>query len=159
MGTDKPFIGAPPAHVPGADRALVSHDVYEQDGKKYVRTKSHNPEYRIAKDRSVRHATAQFKGSKKDRKRFKAAVKQALANPVPEGFVELSPDTELQKEPTLDIVYDVASGQWVTTPYYKCTLIQLQAQTGTIVRSARVKVDPPSTPTGSSSPTTAATSP
>src|SRR4051812_35945812 len=125
------------------DRDLLSHAwfLFENFSGKWFRktTVSDKANYVVGKGGSIRHANAQFKGSKKDRKRFKAACLAAINAPVPDGFEEIQPDVILQDKPTLDIVYDVALGEWTTTPYYKCALTQLQQRFGTFLRAARVK--------------------
>lgn len=82
------------------ETTLLGHEIIERDGKKYRQTTvSDKTNYRVHRDGSMRHAVAQFKGTKKDRKRFKAACLAAINAPVPEGFVELQPETILQDSP------------------------------------------------------------
>lgn len=120
------------------ESTLLQHEVFEKDGKWFRRTTvSDKANYRVHKDGSMRHAVAQFKGGKKDRKRFKRACLAAVDAPLPLNHVELQGDVKLQKEPTLDFVYDVSQGKWVTTPYYACSLLDLQQQFGIYLRAAR----------------------
>jgi hypothetical protein len=97
--------------------------------------------YVVAGDGSVRHGTAQFKGSKKNRKRFKIAVTKAMNAPVPDGFVEIESNVEIVAE---DRLYDVVAGDWVHTPFFKCTLIDLNTRYGVFVRACHPA--PPTTP-------------
>lgn len=119
------------------ESTLLRHEVFEKDGKWFRRTTVSDKNYRVGKDGSMRHAAAQFKGNKKDRRRFKAAVLAAANSPLPTNHRELELEDKLQAEPTLDLVYDVMQGKWVTTPFHSCTLLELQNHCGIYPRAAR----------------------
>ncbi len=129
-----------------AEQTFFAHETFKKDGKTFRRWqtgKLGDTGYTVHSDGSLRHAAPQFRGSKKDRKRFIAAVRGALQAPLPPNYVELLDTDVLQKEPTLDLVFDVQRGEWRTTPYYGCTVAELRNFALGMVRGARAEIRSP----------------
>ncbi len=109
------------------------------DGQKVVRwTTGKIPgheQYALHKDGSVRHAVPQFKGSKKDRRRFKQAIADAVAAKLPERYRELGNDEKFRDD-GYDQVYDLNAKAWVPAPFHGCTVSELRRHDLMMLRGA-----------------------
>lgn len=90
--------------------------------------------YSVGPRGNLIHTHPQFKGSKKNRIRFKKLLLAARDQTPPIGYYELQPQDKII---ALDAILDVFSGKWKVTPYIGLTVQQLRDNFPTWPRAAR----------------------
>lgn len=120
---------------------LFQHTTFEKEGRTFRKwtagakvRDAYGHAYTTGRDGSMRHATPQFKGNKKQRKRFVRSLKAAIEAAAPDGYEDLKRDEPLK---ALDLLWDLNAGKWVTTPHVGVPLSVVQQHIFTIVRACR----------------------
>lgn len=138
---ESPFIG-------GQLGTLLQHGLEERDGQMF-RTFTQGPingpdgkptGYAVGSRGELRHATPQFKGTKKQRLRFRKKVIAAYAVTPPAGYFELPPD---EKVVALDLIINVETGKWMVTPFIGVEVRQLAIYFPKHPRACRKTPDAP----------------
>lgn len=123
----------------GQPGTLLEHGTSVSGGVRY-RTWKQGPikgreEYSVGPRGELRHTHPQFKGSKKNRLRWRAKFAAAMDQTPPLGYTELGPK---EKVVPLDVVMDVEVGRWCRTAYVGFTVGQMRQNFPRWPRAARV---------------------
>lgn len=147
MQTEIPTQDSTPANSKGETvvkpykpRTIGEKKIEQRGGRKVVVFKTGpiagHEDYVMAQDGSVRHAVPQFRGSKKNRKRFMQKIVKALNTPVPTGYRPMTEDETFSEE-GYDLVFDLGTESWTNAPFHSCTIQQLRNVRFELVRGAK----------------------
>lgn len=128
--------------IAGQPGTLLQHGLETRDGKLVrvwkpgliLKPDGTSTGYAVGRRGELRHATPQFKGSKKNRKRWLKKLQAARYTAVPVGYVELTFEEKLKP---LDLLIDVETGKWFVTPIVKPTVGEVASAYPRFPRAAR----------------------